>query len=415
MLQRKKKTLIYLIFLLQVTLYLIAPLLYLKKSDLTGGYSMKVVVAIDSLKGSLTSMEAGNAIKEGILKAGDAQVIVKPLADGGEGTTDALIEGLNGERREVSVMGPLGETVHTYYGYLKESNTAVIEMAAAAGIILVKDQDKDPMKATTYGVGQMIKDAIDLGCRDFIIGIGGSATNDGGVGMLQALGYEFLDANGQDVGFGGGALAKISEIRCENRLKELDHLTIKVACDVTNPLCGENGATYIYGPQKGVTDEMKPVLDQDMASYAKVVMDKNGVDLQDSPGAGAAGGMGFAFLSFLKANLVSGIDLILDAVALEKSMEGADVVITGEGRLDHQTAMGKAPVGVAKMAKKQGIKVIALAGSLTPGAKACNEAGIDAYFSILTSVISLEEAMKKDVASKNLTDTTEQIFRLIQA
>ena len=228
---------------------------------------MKVVVAIDSLKGSLTSMEAGMAIKAGILAAKpDAEVIVKPLADGGEGTTDALIEGLNGERIDVTVTGPLDDPVSCYYGYLKETNTAIIEMASAAGITLTNK--KDPLHATTYGVGEMINDAIKKGCRNFIIGIGGSATNDGGIGMLKALGFEFLDENGNDAGEGGQALGKVKCIHTQNKNPLLDECHFQVACDVTNPLCGKNGATYIYGPQKGVTDDIKEHLDQAMAQYA---------------------------------------------------------------------------------------------------------------------------------------------------
>lgn len=375
---------------------------------------MKVVVAIDSLKGSLTSMEAGNAIKEGIHRVKpDAQVIVKPLADGGEGTTDALIEGLGGERIDITVTGPMKETVSTYYGYLKESNTAIIEMASAAGIILVSDDEKDPFTATTYGVGEMIKDAIARGCRNFIIGIGGSATNDGGIGMLKALGFQFLDLDGNDVGEGGQALAKVASVNSANFMKELDECHFQVACDVTNPLCGTNGATYIYGPQKGVTDETKDILDAGMANYARVTAAATNTNCVDAAGAGAAGGLGFAFLSYLNAKLTPGISLILDAVNLESELPDADIVITGEGRLDHQTAMGKAPVGVARLGKKYNAKVLAFAGSVTKDAIACNEAGIDAFFPIVRGVTTLAEAMKPENARINMADTVEQVFRLL--
>jgi len=378
---------------------------------------MKVVVAIDSLKGSMTSMEAGNAIKEGILRADhEAEVMVKPLADGGEGTTEALVSGLGGKLISVEVQGPLEEKVTAEYGILEEQGmkTAIMEMAAASGIILV-GKDKRPLDATTYGVGEMIKDAIQRGCRNFIIGIGGSATNDGGLGMLQALGYDFLDAQGDAVPLGAKGLAKITQISDSNVIKELKECTFRIACDVTNPLCGEKGATYIYGPQKGVTEELKETLDKDMKHFGEVTTAFIGVDDTCKEGAGAAGGLGFAFLSFLKGDLQSGIDLVLDAVKLEESMIDADYVVTGEGRLDQQTAMGKGPVGVAKMGKAHGAVTIALAGSIAPGAELCNEKGIDAYFPILTKIVTLDEAMQPEVARENMVNTTEQIFRLIQA
>lgn len=375
---------------------------------------MKVVVAIDSLKGSLSSMEAGLAIKEGILTAKpDASVIVKPLADGGEGTTDALIEGLNGERIDVTVTGPMGEPVSCYYGYLKESSTAIIEMASAAGITLVPAADKDPMTASTYGVGEMINDAIAKGCRNFIIGIGGSATNDGGIGMLKALGYQFLDKNGYDAGEGGQALAQVASIDVSQKNPLLSECHFQVACDVTNPLCGANGATYIYGPQKGVTDEMKVTLDQGMAQFARCTTEALGNDFSKAEGAGAAGGLGFALLSYLNASLTPGIELILDAVDLKSELTDADIVVTGEGRLDYQTAMGKAPVGVAKIAKEYGAKVLAFAGAVTKEATACNAAGIDAFFPIVRGVTTLEEAMKPDNARANMIAAVEQVFRLL--
>ena len=375
---------------------------------------MKVVVAIDSLKGSLSSMEAGQVIKDAVLSVKpDAKVVVRPLADGGEGTTDSLIEGFGGEKVDVEVTGPMGQKVSAYYGYLKEQNMAVLEMASAAGITLVPDQEKDPMKATTYGVGELILDAIEKGCREFIVGIGGSATNDGGIGMLRALGFEFYDENGECAGDGGQALAKvwkIDETEADPRLRECH---FRVACDVNNPLCGTNGATYIYGPQKGVTEEMKPVLDAGMAHYAEVTGRDRKNQFKDTEGAGAAGGLGFAFLSYLDAELTPGIELILDAVGLEEEVKDADVVVTGEGRLDHQTAMGTAPVGVAKVGKKYGAKVVAFAGSVTKDATACNDAGIDAFFPIVRGITTLEEAMKPENAKENLAATVQQVFRLL--
>lgn len=375
---------------------------------------MKVVIAIDSLKGSLSSMEAGMAIKDGILAAKpDAEVIVKPLADGGEGTTDALIEGMNGERIDLTVTGPMHTPVDAYYGYLKDTNTAVMEMASAAGITLVPDSEKNPLLATSYGVGEMINDAIQRGCRNFIIGIGGSVTNDGGIGMLKALGVRFLDENDEDAGEGGQALAKVARIDVSGMNPLLKECHIQVACDVNNPLCGENGSTYVYGPQKGVTEDMKKTLDEAMAHFARVTSETLEKDYMNTPGAGAAGGLGYAFLAYTGAALTPGIELILDAVGLEEELSGADVVVTGEGRLDFQTAMGKAPVGVARLAKKYNAKVIAFAGSVTKEATACNNEGIDAFFPILRGVCTLAEAMDPVAARNNMTATVEQVFRLL--
>lgn len=374
---------------------------------------MKVVVAIDSLKGSLSSMEAGLAIKEGVLAAQpDAEVIVKPLADGGEGTTDALIEGMNGERIDLTVTGPMHTPVDAYYGYLRETNTAVMEMASAAGITLVPDSEKNPLLATSYGVGEIINDAIQRGCRNFIIGIGGSVTNDGGIGMLKALGIRFLDENGEDAGEGGQALAKVARIDVSGINPLLKECHIQVACDVNNPLCGENGSTYVYGPQKGVTEDMKKTLDEAMAHFARVTSESLENDYMNTPGAGAAGGLGFAFLAYVGATLTPGIELILDAVGLEDELSGADVVVTGEGRLDFQTAMGKAPVGVAKLAKKYNARVVAFAGSVTKEATACNKEGIDAFFPILRGVCTLADAMDPVNARNNMIATVEQVFRL---
>lgn len=375
---------------------------------------MKVVIAIDSLKGSLSSMEAGMAIKDGILAAKpDAEVIVKPLADGGEGTTDALIEGMNEERIDLTVTGPMHTPVDAYYGYLKDTNTAVMEMASAAGITLVPDSEKNPLLATSYGVGEMINDAIQRGCRNFIIGIGGSVTNDGGIGMLKALGVRFLDENDEDAGEGGQALAKVARIDVSGMNPLLKECHIQVACDVNNPLCGENGSTYVYGPQKGVTEDMKKTLDEAMAHFARVTSETLENDYMNTPGAGAAGGLGYAFLAYTGAALTPGIELILDAVGLEEELSGADVVVTGEGRLDFQTAMGKAPVGVARLAKKYNAKVIAFAGSVTKEATACNNEGIDAFFPILRGVCTLAEAMDPVAARNNMTATVEQVFRLL--
>lgn len=375
---------------------------------------MKIVISIDSLKGSLTSMEAANAIKAGILNVDmNSEIKILPLADGGEGTVDALVEGMKGEAKIVTVSGPMNEKVNAKYGILKDTNTAILEMAESSGFALVPAGFGNPMKTTTYGVGEMIKEAMQKGCRNFIVGIGGSATNDGGVGMLQALGYEFYDENDTLVGIGGEVLNQIKSIKVNNRLKELDECNFKIACDVTNPLYGKNGAAYIYGPQKGATPEMVIELDNGLRNFAEVVKKDLGKDVANVEGAGAAGGLGFGFLAFLNSKLESGIKIILEEIKLEEAVKDADIVITGEGRLDNQTAMGKAPIGVAKIAKKYGAKVIGIAGATTDDAVLCNEEGIDAYFSIVNGAMSLEDAINKENAMKNMTATTTQIFRLI--
>lgn len=376
---------------------------------------MKVVVAIDSLKGSLSSIEAGTSIKEGILSVCEAEVIVKPLADGGEGTVEALLSGMGGREIMLEVTGPLGKKLTSSYGILTDNRTAVIEMAAAAGIKLVSKEDLNPLYTTTFGVGEMIKDAINKGCRNFIIGIGGSATNDGGLGMLQALGYQFFDERGKLVGPEGRELNKIADFSTVLSLKELKECTFKIACDVTNPLYGPLGASPVFGPQKGATPEIVEILDKGLKNFAEVVKKVLGQDTASYPGTGAAGGLGFAFLSFLNGTLESGINIILEEIGLEEDILDADYVITGEGKLDFQTSMGKAPVGVAKLAKKYGKKVIAFAGGTTKDAAKCNEEGIDAYFSILQLPMTVEEAMEFNTARMNLFSAAAQVFRLIKA
>ena len=377
--------------------------------------SMNAVIAIDSLKGSLSSMEAGYAIADGIRRVHgqDAEIVVRPLADGGEGTVEALVSGMSGVTQNVMVTGPLGIPVNCEYGIIESSHTAVIEMSGAAGITLVPDEKRNPLYTTTYGVGEVIKDAIAKGCRRFIVGIGGSATNDGGVGMLQALGYGFLDKEGKQVPFGARGLEVLEEITDEYVLPELAECEFRVACDVTNILCGENGCSAVYGPQKGATPSMVMQMDNWLKHYAKLAEKKFTKANANQAGTGAAGGLGFAFLSFTNAVLESGIKIVLEETCLEKYMENADIVITGEGRLDGQTAMGKAPVGVARLAKKHDIPVIAFAGSVTKEAVACNQNGIDAFFPILRGVVTLEEAMKPENAKANMTDTVEQVFRLM--
>ncbi|MGL4735838.1 MAG: glycerate kinase family protein [Cellulosilyticaceae bacterium] len=376
---------------------------------------MKIVVAIDSLKGSLTSMEAGGAIREGILNRDpNVEVIIKPLADGGEGTTEALVSGMGGAFGHIDVTGPIGEKVTARYGVIKEDQMAIIEMAEASGLPLVPTEKRNPLYTTTYGVGEMIKSCVLAGCRKFIVGIGGSATNDAGLGMLKALGYRFLDEAGNEVGEGGIALQQVQRIDASGVLPELAACEFKIACDVNNPLAGSNGAAAIYGPQKGATPEIVARLDQGLRHFAEVVSQFKGEDLSEVPGAGAAGGLGFGFMAFLGGKLESGIQIILEETKLEEALKDADLVITGEGRLDNQTAMGKAPIGVAKLAKKYNIPVIGLAGALAREASKCNEEGIDAYFSIVNSAMSLESAMKRENALENMTKTMEQVFNLLR-
>ena len=373
---------------------------------------MKVVIAIDSMKGSLDSVQAGRAAEAGIRRVyPDAEIRVFPLADGGEGTTQALARGLGGRLVSAEVRGPLGAPVTAQYGMVGQ--TAVLEMAAAAGITLEKRQD--PLKATTYGVGQLVLDAIRRGCRDFILGLGGSATNDGGMGMLEALGYVFRDETGAALPGCAESLERVCAIDGSGVPEVLSQCRFRVACDVKNPLCGPQGATYIFGPQKGVTGGLLQRLDAGMAHYAQAAAEYLGRDCRELPGAGAAGGMGFACAAFLHGTLTPGIQLVLDAIRIEPALREADLVITGEGRLDGQTAMGKVPVGVAKLAKTFGKPVLAFSGAVTPEARRCNEAGIDAFFPILRSVVTLEEAMDPATAEKNLADTAEQVFRVIRA
>lgn len=385
---------------------------------------MKIVTAIDSFKGSMTSMEAGLAVTEGVHRVdSDVDVQIRPLADGGEGTVEALVAGMNGMKQEIQVTGPLGTPVVCEYGIIESSKTAVIEMAGAAGITLVPDEKKNPLYTTTYGVGEVIKDAIGKGCRRFIIGIGGSATNDGGIGMLQALGGELLDKSGKQVPFGAEGVEKLASISCKNLLPELKECSFRIACDVDNPLYGEKGCSYIFGPQKGATPEMVELMDRWMENYAKITeeyfadsktqLGKFNYD-PNYPGCGAAGGLGFAFRTFLHGKLEPGISIVLEEIGIENQIKNADIVITGEGRLDGQTVMGKAPIGIARLAKKYGKPVLAFSGSVTEDAASCNEAGIDAFFPILRQVTTLEEAMDPQTAQKNMESAVEQVFRVIR-
>lgn len=377
---------------------------------------MKTVIAIDSFKGSLTSLEAGDSAAAGIHRVfPEAECIVRPLADGGEGTVEALITACNGRSVEISVTGPLGKPVFCRYGLIEKTHTAILEMSAAAGITLVPERKRNPLFTTTYGVGEMIRDAIGKGCRHFIIGIGGSATNDGGSGMLQALGFSLFDKNSQPVTPGAIGLKDLSFIDDRHALPELKDCTFLIACDVTNPLCGQKGCSAVFGPQKGADETMIHEMDQWLLRYAALAGQKYPEADPAFPGSGAAGGLGFAFRTFLHGSLESGIQIVLRETRLADHIKDADLVITGEGRLDGQTAFGKAPIGVARMAKQYGKPVLAFSGCVTSDASACNEAGIDAFFPILRTVTSLEEAMDPRQAGQNMTDTVEQVFRVIKA
>lgn len=375
---------------------------------------MKITVAIDSFKGSLTSLEAGSAVREAVMRLdGKAEVIVKPLADGGEGTVQALSGREDAENVKITVHGPLMAPVTAEYCILRDTGTAVIEMASASGITLISPEERNPLKATTFGVGEMIADAVKRGCRKFIVGIGGSATNDGGTGMLRALGYEFFNKDKKPVDFGAAGLEALAEIRTENALSELKDCFFNVACDVKNPLCGENGCSAVFAPQKGADSAMAADMDKWLKGYALLAGTVSDKADENAEGAGAAGGLGFAFLAFLNSRLESGIKLILEEIRLEEDVRDADIVVTGEGRLDSQTVMGKAPVGVAALAKKYGKRVIAFSGCVTEDAEICNEYGIDAFFPVLRSVSTLEEALDKDNAYKNLRAAAYQVFRLL--
>ena len=375
---------------------------------------MRVLIAIDSFKGSLTSLQAGNAVRNAVLRVDkNANVVVKPLADGGEGTVEALTYGTGAKRIELTVKGPLLRPVKAGYLILENKNTAVIEMASASGITLIGDNERNPLYTTTYGVGELILDAIGRGCRNFIIGIGGSATNDGGTGMLSALGFEFLDKDKKTVPLGAKGLKNLHSINTDNVIPELRNCHLKVACDVSNPLCGENGCSYVFSPQKGATPEMIPLMDNWLKNYAKITKEIIPTADPQIPGSGAAGGLGFAFMSFTNAELKPGIDIVISETGIEKEIQNSDIVVTGEGRLDAQTVMGKAPVGIAKLAKKYGKKVIAFSGCVTEDAEICNDYGIDAFFPIIRGVTTLDEALDPDRAAKNLEATAYQVFRIL--
>jgi glycerate kinase len=355
---------------------------------------MRFVIAPDSFKGSASAREVAQAIAEGLKAAlPDAVCDLVPMADGGEGTVDALVAATGGRIVSVRVTGPLGEPVDAFFGILGDGETAVIEMAAAAGLHLVPPEKRNPMVTTTYGVGELMRAALDAGCRRLIIGIGGSATNDGGAGMAQALGVRLLDEQGNEIGFGGGALERLARLDLSDFDRRVWDAEILVACDVTNPLTGPNGASAVYGPQKGATPEMVRQLDANLRHYAAVLQRDLGVEVETVAGAGAAGGLGAGLLAFCRAQLRRGVELVIHAVRLPERVQKADLVITGEGCLDFQTGFGKVPHGVAQVAKRYGKSVIALVGQLGEGAERCRQWGIDACFPILSKPMSEQEAM----------------------
>lgn len=373
---------------------------------------MKITIAIDSFKGSLSSLEAGQAAAEGIRRAcPEAAVSVFPLADGGEGTVEALTLGLGGTLQSATVTGPLGEPVPAKYGILP-GGTAVLEMAAAAGLPLVPPQRRNPLYTTTYGVGELIAHALDRGCRRFIVGIGGSATNDGGAGMLAALGFRFLDAAGAPIPAGAAELEQLARIDSTHCRPELADCRFRIACDVTNPLCGPQGSSAIYGPQKGADTGMVQRLDALLAHFAQKTQERYPTANPELPGAGAAGGLGFGFLAYLSGELLSGARLVMEETGLEQQIAQSDLIITGEGCIDAQTAMGKAPGQVAALAKKYARPVLGLAGMVAPDAR---PGSLDAIFPILRRPCPLEEAIRPEVARQNLADTAEQLLRLWQA
>lgn len=362
---------------------------------------MKIVIAPDSYKESLSALEVATAIERGFREIFPSANYVKlPVADGGEGTVEAMVAATQGRIIHVPVTGPLGEPVEGFYGLSGDDQSAFIEMAAASGLELVPPSQRNPLKTTSWGTGELIRHALDAGVKHIIIGIGGSATNDGGAGMVQALGAKLLDAAQKPVGLGGGELATLAHIDLTGLDKRLKACRIEVACDVTNPLTGEEGATAVFGPQKGATPEMIVTLDNALAHYAQVIARDLDIDVLNLSGGGAAGGMGAALYAFCGAQLRQGIEIVTDALHLADQVADADLVITGEGRIDSQTIHGKVPVGVANVAKRFNRPVIGIAGSLTVDVGVVHEHGIDAVFSVIYTICSLEDALEN--ASENV-------------
>ncbi len=375
---------------------------------------MRVVVAPDKFKGSLTALEAADAMARGLARVDPcARIDRVPMADGGEGTVAALVAATGGSYRTVTVTGPLGEPVDASFGLLGDGCTAALEMASASGLWLVPPDLRDPMRATTRGTGQLLLAALEAGARRVIVGIGGSATNDGGAGLGQALGFRLLDTQGRELGPGGGELDRLARIERTDQAAVLGSAAIAVACDVTNPLCGPQGASAVYGPQKGATPEMVEQLDRNLAHFADIVERDLDTDIRDIPGSGAAGGLGGGLVAFAGGQLEGGVNLVIEAVHLRDRLLTADLCLTGEGALDGQSAFGKTAVGVARLALALGCPTLAIAGSIGPGAEAVREQGIDAYFSICPGPVSLDEAIER--ASELLENATAQAVRAILA
>ncbi|MCP1642388.1 glycerate kinase [Pseudomonas citronellolis] len=371
---------------------------------------MKLVIAPDSFKESLSAPEVAAAIAQGWSRARPLdEILLRPMADGGEGTVDAVLAATGGERRECAVRGPLGTLVQAHWGWLEEG-AAVIEMAAASGLHWVAPELRDATRTTSYGTGELIRAALDAGARKIILGLGGSATNDGGMGLLQALGVRFLDERGEPLGDGGAALAGLHAIDLAGLDPRLAGVEVEVAADVNNPLCGEQGASAVFGPQKGASPEQVRQLDAALARYAEVAVRTLGQDHSLFPGVGAAGGLGFAARAFLRARFRPGVELVAEVSGLAEALRGADLAITGEGRLDEQSLHGKTPIGVARLAREAGVPLIALAGSLGKGYGRLHEAGIAAAFSLVPGPISLAEAMAG--AAGELEARAEELARL---
>lgn len=374
---------------------------------------MKIVIAPDSYKESLSALEVAACIEQGFREIfPDAQYVKLPMADGGEGTVEAMIAATCGRRLELEVTGPLGRPVTAFYGLSGDGRSAFIEMAAASGLEILPAAQRDPRITTSYGTGELISHALDAGVEHIIIGIGGSATNDAGAGMLQALGVRLKDRQGNELAPGGAALAQLAHIDAAGLDARIAHCRIDVACDVTNPLTGEQGASAIFGPQKGATPEMVKQLDHALAHFAQLISRDTGKAVLSLAGGGAAGGMGAALYAFCGAQLRPGIDIVTSALNLEAQLWDADVVITGEGRIDSQSVHGKVPVGVARIAKRHNKPVIGIAGSLTPDVGVVHEHGIDAVFSVIDSVCTLEAALEN--AAQNVRRAARNVAALMK-
>ena len=375
---------------------------------------MNVIIAMDSFKGCASSLELSTAITQGIQNVyPEANIVAYEIADGGEGTLQAMVHNTQGTLLTCNVHDPLMRPIEAQYGILGDGVTAVIEMAQAAGLPLVPLDKRDPLITTTFGVGELIVHALEKGCTRFIVGIGGSATNDAGVGMLQALGYRFLNHEGNNVGFGGGALGEIERIITQGAHPKLLKSTFIVACDVDNSMYGERGAAQIYGRQKGASEEAVLKLDANVKHFATCVREQLNRDVAHIQGSGAAGALGGGFLGFLNASLLSGIDIVLDTIDFDTELLKADVVITGEGKIDAQSLMGKVISGIAKRCTKANVPLIALAGHVETSALQSHQSGVSALFSIMHGPISLEDAMEKETTLRLTTQKTEELFRLI--